>query len=93
MRLRALLVGVALGLFSCGCGATGATTRSMELPGMIVGGLLGAGSLTLIGATSHYGGLGGWAAGGGVLGALVGWYVGHQFSQRREAEANAEAVP
>lgn len=86
MRTRAWLMSVALGLFSCGCGTTGTTTRSLEVPGMILGGLLGAGSIALIGAGSQYEGLGRWAAGGGVLGALAGWYAGHQFSRHRDAE-------
>ena len=87
MRKRALLVSVSLGLFSCGCGTTSTTTRSMEVPGMILGGLLGAGSLALISVGSHYEGLGRWAAGGGVLGALAGWYAGHQLSQSRNPDA------
>jgi len=86
MRKRALLVGVSLGLFSCGCGTTTTTTRSMEVPGAILGGLLGAGSLTLIAVGSHYERLGYWAAGGGALGALVGWYAGHQFSQSQNPD-------
>ncbi|TPW01388.1 MAG: hypothetical protein FD124_3721 [Alphaproteobacteria bacterium] len=86
MRKRALLMSLSLCLFSCGCGTTGTTARSMEAPGTVLGGLLGAGSLALIGAGSHYGGLGRWAAGGGILGALVGWYAGHQLSQSRDPD-------
>lgn len=87
MRKRALLMSLSLGLFGCGCGTTGTTARSLEAPGMVVGGLVGAGSLALIGAVSHYGGVGRWAAGGGILGALAGWYVGHQLSQTRDPDA------
>jgi len=86
MRKRALLMSVSLCLFSCGCGTTGTATRSMEVPGMVLGGLLGAGTLALIGTGSHYEGLGRWAAGGGILGILAGWYAGHQFSQSRDQD-------
>ncbi len=86
MRTRAVLVALSLSLLSGGCATTGTTARSWEAPGTILGGLLGAGSLAAIAVASRYGGVGRWAAGGGVLGALAGWYVGHQLSQTQDPD-------
>lgn len=89
MKSRAALMGVSLCLLNYGCGTTGSTTRSLEVPGMILGGVVGAGSLALIGAASRYGGLARWAAGGGALGTLVGWYAGHQLKPSRDPDLPA----
>ena len=65
-----------------GCGSLRTAAHSTATQGMLLGGLLGAGTLGLIGSVSdHHRGLGMWAGGGGALGALAGWYVGHQLEE------------
>lgn len=86
MRKRAVLVALSLSLLSGGCATTGTTARSWEAPGTILGGLVGAGSLAAIATGSRYGAVAPWAAGGGILGALAGWYVGHEFSQTQDPD-------
>lgn len=63
-----------------GCAALGSSVQSKESQGMVLGGLLGAGTASLLGAASGYEGLGRWAFGGGLAGAIAGWYIGYQLA-------------
>ena len=85
MKRTAVVMAMLLAVFSLpGCGTLGTAFRSKETQGMLLGGLLGAGALTLgmfaFGRDEGAGGLGKWAAGGGAIGALAGWYLVYQFS-------------
>ena len=66
-----------------GCEDFRAAARSRANQGLVLGGVLGAGILGAIGAASeHHHGLGAWAGAGAALGALAGWFAGHQLDQQ-----------
>lgn len=74
-----------------GCESLRAAARSKANQGMVVGSLLGGGLLTLIGSVSeHQSGLGGWIGVGAGLGALGGWYFGHQVEVSRAPEPSSQ---
>ncbi len=68
-----------------GCESLRTAVSSREMQGMMLGGLIGAGTLAAIGSGSdHHRGLGMWVGVGGPLGGLVGWYLAHQSAERTE---------
>ncbi len=83
---RAIVLVSALSLVSLtGCESLKTTLRAKETQGALIGGLLGVGTLGLIGSASdHHSGLGGWIGIGAAAGALAGWYAGHLLAQQEQ---------
>ena len=89
MMKKIVMIACGLSLLNVtGCAWLGETMRSKETQGMVLGGLLGAGAMTLgvwaFNRDEGTGRLGAWAAGGGVIGGLAGWYIGHQMEPHDE---------
>ena len=91
-RIVVLLVCGTLLVHLTGCAGLREAMRSKENQGMVLGGLLGAGALTLavfaFGEDEGAGRLGLWATGGGVIGGLAGWYLGHQIELKDRAASS-----
>ena len=61
-----------------GCESLRTAVSSREAQGMVLGALIGAGTLAAIGSgADHHRGLGMWIGVGGTLGGLAGWYLAH----------------
>ncbi len=71
-----------------GCAGLREAVQSKGNQGMVLGGLLGAGALTLamVAGKQDKGvrGLGKWAAGGALIGGLAGWYLEHQLESKSQ---------
>ena len=77
MKKAVLLVSLSMAVLT-GCESLRTAVHSQEAQGTLLGSLVGAGTLGLIGSVSdHHSGLGVWAGGGAVVGAFAGWFIGH----------------
>ncbi len=77
-----------------GCESLRTAVHSKEAQGTLLGSLVGAGTLGLIGSVSdHHSGLGAWSGGGAVVGAFAGWFIGHLMAEHNQSSAPESSIP
>ncbi len=82
MKNAVILVSLSM-MILAGCESLRTAVHSKEAQGTLLGSLVGAGTLGLIGSMSdHHSGLGAWTGGGAVVGAFAGWFIGHLMAEQ-----------